>query len=107
MPKFVVLTEKYKTVSEAIMNYFNQHPDIEFEYFDLGLMKSLVENRFVYTSRNLKEAVYIDHKNIILKDILNTNKRLLDLNNVVKNLTVIEIESLRERNKQLEQIIGG
>ena len=36
MPKFVVLTEKYNTPSEAIMNYFNQHPDIEFEYFDLN-----------------------------------------------------------------------
>lgn len=29
MPKFVVLTEKYSNVSDAITNYFNQHPDID------------------------------------------------------------------------------
>lgn len=31
MPKFVILTEKYNNVSDAITNYFNQHPDIEAE----------------------------------------------------------------------------
>lgn len=107
MPEFVVLTEKYNTPSEAIMRYFNQHPDIEAEYFDLGLMKGLVENRFVYTTRNLKEAVYVDRKNITPNDLLNTNERLLYLNNTVKNLTVNEIELLKNDNKQLKQIIGG
>ena len=107
MPKFIILTEKYSTPSEAIMNYFNQHPDIEAEYFDLGLMKGLIENRFIYTTRNLKEAVYVDRKNITPNDLLNTNKRVLHLNDTVKNLTVNEIESLKNNIKQLEQIIGG
>lgn len=107
MPKFVVLTEKYNTPSEAIMNYFNQHPDIESEHFDLGLMKGLIENRFVYTTRNLKEAIYVNRKNITPNDLLNTNERLLHLNNTVKNLTVNEIELLKNDNKQLKQIIGG
>lgn len=107
MPEFVVLTEKYNTPSEGIMHYFNQHPNIEAEYFDLGLMKGLIENRFVYTTRNLKEAVYVDRKNITPNDLLNTNDRLLHLNNTVKNLTVNEIELLKNDNKQLKQIIGG
>lgn len=107
MPKFIILTEKYSTPSKAIMNYFNQHPDIEAEYFDLGLMKGLIENRFIYTTRNLKEAVYVDHKNITPNDLLNTNKRLLDLNNIVKNLTINEIKSLKENNKHLKLIIEG
>lgn len=107
MPKFVVLTEKYNTPSEAIINYFNQHPDIDAEHFDLGLMKGLIENRFVYTTRNLKEAVYVDRKNITPNDLLNTNERLLHLNNTVKNLTVNEIELLENNIKQLKQIIGG
>lgn len=55
MSKFIVLTEKHSAVSEAIINYFYQHPDIEAEYFDLGLMKGLIENRFIYTTKNLKE----------------------------------------------------
>lgn len=107
MPNFIVLTEKYSAPSKAIMNYFNQHPDIEAEHFDLGLMKGLIENRFVYTTRNVKEAVYVDRKNITPNNLLNANKRLLDLNNIVKNLTSNEVESLKEDNKQLEQIIGG
>lgn len=107
MPEFVVLTEKYNTPSKAIMNYFNQHPDIEAEHFDLGLMKGLIENRFVYTTRNLKEAVYVDRKNITPNDLLNSNKRVLHLNDTVKNLTVNEIELLKNDNKQLKQIIGG
>lgn len=107
MPKFVVLTEKYNTPSEAIINYFNQHPDIEAEHFDLGLMKGLIENRFVYTTRNLKEAVYVDRKNITPNDLLKTNERVLHLNDTVKNLTVNEVESLKNDIKQLKQIIGG
>lgn len=107
MPEFVVLSEKYNTPSETIMNYFNQHPDVEAEHFDLGLMKGLVENRFVYTTRNLKEAVYIDRKNITPNDLLKTNERVLHLNDTVKNLTVNEVESLKNDIKQLKQIIGG
>ena len=49
-------------------------------------------------------------KNLLLKQqcsSLNTNERLLHLNNTVKNLTVNEIELLKNDNKQLKQIIGG
>lgn len=70
-------------------------------------MKGLIENRFVYTTRNLKEAVYVNRKNITPNGLLNTNKRVLHLNDTVKNLTVNEIESLKNNIKQLEQIIGG
>lgn len=105
MAKFVVLTEKYSTVSDAIVNYFNQHPDVEAEYFDLGFMKGLIENRFIYTTRNVKEAIYIDRKTITPTDLLNANKELLHLNNTVKNLTTNEVELLKENNKQLKQII--
>ena len=106
MPKFIVLTEKYNTVSNAITNYFNQHPDIEAEYFDLGLMKGLIENRFIFTTRNVKEATYIDRKNITFNDLLNADKQLLYLNNTVNNLTINEIELLKKNVKQLQQIIG-
>ena len=70
-------------------------------------MKGLIENRFVYTTRNLKEAVYVNRKDITPNDLLNTNERLLHLNDTVKNLTVNEIELLENNIKQLKQIIGG
>lgn len=106
MPKFVLLTEKYSNVSDAITNYFNQHPDTEAEYFDLGFIKGLIENRFIFTTRDVKEAIYIDRKNITFNDLLNADKQLLHIKNTVNNLTINEIELLKENVKQLQQMIG-
>lgn len=48
------------------------------------------------------QTILINIQILTFNDLLNTNKRLLDLNNIVKNLTINEIKSLKENNLEIK-----